>query len=138
MLYPATLEKAPEGGYVVTFRDIPEAITQGDDLNEALDMAADALLTAMEFYFEDGRKVPLPSKRQKDEHPIALPVSVWAKILLLNEFIDSKVSAAVVSRKMGMSPQNFNRVLDINHATKIDTINDAMRVLGKQLTLHVA
>lgn len=138
MLYPATLEKAAEGGYVVTFRDIPEAITQGDDLNDALDMAEDALLTAMEFYFEDNRKVPTPSKAKQGEHSVALPVSVWAKVLLLNEIVDNKITAADMSRKLSMSPQNFNRVLDLNHVTKIDTINQALGVFGKHLTLQVA
>jgi hypothetical protein len=38
--YPATLTPAEEGGYVVTFRDIPEAITQGDSLEDSLAQAA--------------------------------------------------------------------------------------------------
>jgi antitoxin HicB len=44
--YAALFEPTEEGGFVVTFRDIPEAITQGDSIDEARDMAADALLTA--------------------------------------------------------------------------------------------
>ena len=67
MRYPAHFEPAPEGGFVVTFRDIPEAITQGDTESEAMAMAEDALLTAMEFYFEDKRSVPLPSAAKRGE-----------------------------------------------------------------------
>ena len=40
--YPVVLEKAPEGGFVVKFPDVPEALTQGDDKEEALTRAADA------------------------------------------------------------------------------------------------
>ncbi len=138
MLYPALFEPAPEGGYVVTFRDIPEAITQGDTLEEAAAMAEDALMTAIEFYFEDGRRVPSPSKPKKDEHIVSLPASIWAKVLLLNEIVENKVSAAEVSRKVGMTPQNFNRVMDINHSTKIDTINQVLGVFGKHLTIGIA
>lgn len=87
MNYPARLERADEGGFVVTFRDIPEAITQGDDETEALAMAKDALITAMDFYFEDKRPVPLPSRLQEDEHAIALPPSVESKVLLLNKVV---------------------------------------------------
>lgn len=57
----ARFEPAPEGGFVVTFRDVPEAITQGDTLEEARAMAVDALVTSMDFYLEDGREVPRPS-----------------------------------------------------------------------------
>ena len=45
MRYPALFEPAGEGGFVVTFPDIEEAIAQGDDEHEAYDMAQDALVT---------------------------------------------------------------------------------------------
>ena len=57
---------------VVTFRDVPEAITQGDTFEDALDMAEDALRTAMEFYDEDGKTYPSPSEPQHGDVMIAL------------------------------------------------------------------
>lgn len=45
----------------MSFPDIPEALTQGDSYDEVMEMAKDALETALTFYFEDGRSVPLPS-----------------------------------------------------------------------------
>jgi predicted RNase H-like HicB family nuclease len=51
LAYAATLTPDEEdGGFVVTFRDVPEAITQGGTLDEALHNAADALTVALEFY----------------------------------------------------------------------------------------
>ncbi|WP_321818326.1 MULTISPECIES: type II toxin-antitoxin system HicB family antitoxin [unclassified Paraburkholderia] len=135
--YPARFEPAEEGGFVVTFRDVPEAITQGDTIEEARAMAADALFTAMDFYFEDKRSVAAPSKLQKGEEFVALPASVSAKVLLLNEFLSQKVTAAELARRMGTRPQEANRIIDINHATKIDTIEAALRVLGKRLVIGV-
>lgn len=70
--YPAIFEAAPEGGFVVTFRDIPEAITQGDTEAEAMEMAEDALFSAMEFYLEDKRPVPLPSAALPGERLVTL------------------------------------------------------------------
>jgi antitoxin HicB len=72
--YPARFECDVAGGYVVTFRDVPEAITQGESLDDAREMAADALRTALEFYAEDGRPVPAPSAVQPGEELVALPV----------------------------------------------------------------
>ena len=63
MLYPAKFEKEESGLYAVSFRDIPEAITCGDDYDDAVKMAKDALLTCMDFYFEDHRRVPLRRAR---------------------------------------------------------------------------
>lgn len=48
-------------GFVVLFRDVPEAITQGSSFEEAVEMAEDALRTAMEFYEEDGKEYPTPT-----------------------------------------------------------------------------
>jgi antitoxin HicB len=84
--FPARFEKEREG-YVVTFRDIPEALSSGATKKEAMEMAADALATAMEFYFEDRRLVPMPTKSRKGEELVELPASVAVNVLLLNEML---------------------------------------------------
>jgi antitoxin HicB len=61
MRYPVNIEPVDEGGFFVSFPDVPEALTQGDTYEDALAMAADALATALEFYTDDNRPVPLPS-----------------------------------------------------------------------------
>ncbi len=138
MRYPAFFKEDPEGGYVVTFRDIPEAITQGDTHEDARLMAADVLESAMDFYFEDGRPVPLPSRVRKGEELVDLPSSVSAKVLLLNEMIAAQVSKAELARRMGTQPQEVQRIVDLKHATKIDTVDRALRALGKHLELRLA
>lgn len=79
MLYPAQFEQVFDEhlisfstGFVVKFRDVPEALTQGSDFAEALDMAQDALRTAMEFYDEDGKPRPTPSEPQQGDVLIEL------------------------------------------------------------------
>jgi antitoxin HicB len=137
MKYPATFTPAEEGGFVITFRDIPEAISQGDDEAEALDMAADVLLTVMDFYFEDRRPVPMPSAPQEGERMIPLPLSAVSKVLLLNEMLTQDVGPSELARRMGTSKQEANRLTDLKHATKIDRIADAMAALGRELDLVV-
>jgi antitoxin HicB len=131
--YPARLNPADEGGFVVTFRDIPEAITQGDDEKEALAMAKDALITAMDFYFEDKRPVPAASAQEDDEVCIELPVSVASKVLLLNEMVAQRVTASDLARRMGTIPQEINRLIDLKYTTKIDRVAQALEALGKRL-----
>jgi antitoxin HicB len=134
--YPALFE--PDGdGFCVSFRDIPEALTSGGTMEEASAMAADALLTAMDFYFEDKRPVPPPSRPKKGEELIALPASASAKVLLLNEMIAQKVTPAELARRLNTRPQDVNRIVDIGHTTKIDTIAAALEALGKHLEIAV-
>lgn len=138
MNYPVRLTPAVEGGFVVTFRDIPEAITQGDDEADAVAMAQEALITAMDFYFEDKREVPSPSALKSGEQLVALPPSLVSKVLLLNEMVRQEVTASELARRMGTIPQEINRIIDLRHTTKIDRIADALGALGKRLDLSVA
>lgn len=135
--YPALFEPDKDGGYTVTFRDIPEAITQGDTLEEARDMAVEALVTAMDFYFEDKRPVPDPSKAEANEELVSLPVSVAAKVELLNVLAKEKARPADLARSMKVKPQEVTRILDLHHATKIDTLAQAFGALGYVLDFRV-
>jgi antitoxin HicB len=105
MRYPARFEAAPEGGFVATFRDIPEVVTQGNTYDEAVETAGDALVSAMDFYFEDARPVPRPSKVRKGDVPVELSPTVSAKVLLLNEMLAAGVSNVELARRMGKLPQ---------------------------------
>ncbi len=91
MRYPVNIEPVDEGGFFVSFPDIPEALTQGETFEEALAMGKDALETALEFYFEDARAVPLPSKPKSGQPVVELSHSLWDKVLLLNEMILQRV-----------------------------------------------
>lgn len=41
--YPAVFTPAEEGGFIITFPDVPEAITQGENIEQCVEEAADAL-----------------------------------------------------------------------------------------------
>lgn len=134
--YPAQLQKEKDG-YVVSFRDIPEALTSGATKKEAVDMAVDALATAMEFYFEDRRTVPMPSRARRGEEIVDLPASVAVKVLLLNEMLKEHMTPSKLARKLETSPQTVTRIVDLHHATKIDTLADAFKAMGKTLIFSV-
>lgn len=135
-LYPARVTR--EGNeFLVTFPDVPEAITTGATRDEALAMAVDALVTSMDFYFEDRRAVPLPSPIKRGQVGIELPASVAMKVLLLNELVDAGVRNAELARRMGTTAQEVTRLTDLHHPTKIDTIARALKTLGRSLDLRV-
>ena len=91
----------------------------------------------MAFYFEDKRPVPPPSAPQHGEILVSLPASVYAKVLLLNEMLAQNVGNSELARRLHTTPQEMNRITDLAHNTKIDTIGRALNQLGKRLTLDV-
>lgn len=136
-LYPARVTRECNE-YLVTFPDVPEAITTGATRDEALAMATDALVTAMDFYFEDRRAVPLPSPVKRGQVTVDLPASVAMKVLLLNEIVSSGIRNAELARRMHTTAQEVTRLTDLHHPTKIDTVARALKTLGRSLELRVA
>jgi len=70
--YPAQFEECFDtcdtgNGFVVTFRDVPEVITQGYNLYDAIEMGRDALVMAMVFYDDKGEERPRPSQPQNGD-----------------------------------------------------------------------
>ena len=51
-------EPAEEGGYVVTCPALPGLVTEGDTLEEARQMAGDALRGYLESFRKDGQSIP--------------------------------------------------------------------------------
>ena len=135
--YPVHLRK--DGKFITaSFPDIPEAHTFGNDREHALEMAKEALELAMEFYFDDQRPVPLPSRARKGEPVVNLAPSVAAKVLLLNEMLHQKVRPSELARRIGTTKQEVNRLTDLRHPTKIDRIDAALQALGKRLIVKAA
>jgi antitoxin HicB len=73
---PLVLDPQPEGGYVVTCPLLPELITEGDNVQDALQNANDALAAIVEAFRE--LKQPLPSALQ----PAQENTPLWVETVL--------------------------------------------------------
>jgi antitoxin HicB len=60
---PLVLTVQPEGGYTITSPVLPELVTEGDTLEEAIGNVRDALTAVIEIYEDLGRPFP-PNLRQ--------------------------------------------------------------------------
>jgi antitoxin HicB len=136
MLYPAKFTHQKDARNIgVSFPDIPEALTVAENEADAMRQATDALESALDFYFEQGRPVPLPSAPKRGHRLIELPASVWATVLLFNEMLAQDVRLSELARRLSIPRQNVNRLLDPRHPTKIDNIEAALKVLGKRMEI---
>lgn len=133
--YPVKL--TTEGDFVlVDFPDFPEAHTYGDDRDEALARAVDALATIIDACMRDRQPIPRPSTRKRGP-TVALPPLVVAKVELHNAMIEQKVNKAELGRRLHWHLPQVDRVLDVRHASRIDQIEHALAAVGKRVELHV-
>jgi len=76
------LTRAKEGGYVVTCRDLPALVTQGNDKRDGLEQAADAMDEASATLMKQGRPFPVPHKPKRSEHMVSPPLETVTKATL--------------------------------------------------------
>jgi antitoxin HicB len=62
LFYPAIFHKAEEGGFWISFPDIPECLTEGDNMQQAYEMAVEALGLALVNRKEEKEEIPVPSE----------------------------------------------------------------------------
>jgi antitoxin HicB len=71
--YPADCTPAEEGGFVITFPDFPEAITQGETSEQGIEEASDALEEAVIGRINTGEEIPLASDVQRGQFLVPIP-----------------------------------------------------------------
>ena len=132
--YPVTLTKE-NGSLVVTFPDFPEAHTYGDDKEEALARAVDALMTIIDAYMKDRQAIPKPSKIRKEHVPV--PALMVAKIGLYDAMRTQRIGKAELARRLHWHLPQVDRVLNVRHASRLDQLEQAMAAVGKRLTVQI-
>lgn len=137
-IYPVKLTRdRKDGGYVVTCRDVPEAITQGENLEDALAEAEGALQAALEARIEDGMEIPAPSAPKRGERLAATPITTALKAAVYLSMREQGVSKSELARRMQIHEKEARRMLDPKHPTKVPTLERALAVLGLRAELAV-
>jgi antitoxin HicB len=136
--YPATLIPDLDGGFTVTFRDVPEAITEGDSREEALLRAEDALESALAMYVAAKEALPAATPAQSGETMVPLSALGMAKAALYEAMREQGVGRAELARRLRWHLPQIARVLDLRHASKMEQIEAALAALGLRLIIDVA
>lgn len=135
--YPVTL--TPDGDTVlVTFADVPEALTFGADEDEALLQAVDALETALSFYVEARKPLPVASKPKRGQRTVRPSALEGAKLGVYQAMTEQGIKKAELARRLGWHMPQVDRLFDLRHASRLDQIEAAARVLGRHLEVRVA
>ena len=133
--YPVLLKAAEEGGYIVTCRDLPSLITQGEDKADALSQAADAMDEVFATYMVEGLTFPAPSKPRRGEYSIAPPAETMAKAALYMAMSEAGITKVQLARQLGVDEKEVRRLLDPHYGSKLPRIAQAIQLLGRRLVI---
>ena len=134
MAYPVRLETDDDGAVLVSFPDIPEALTEGATEAEALAEARDCLIAALGGYVEGRRDIPEPSPR-RGRPLVALPALAAAKIALYRAMRESGLTNAALARRLGTAEGTVRRLVDLDHRSHIGQVETALHALGQRLVV---
>ncbi len=136
--YPCDLIPDEEGGFLVTFPDVPEAITGGKTRAEALEMGENALTVALAGYVIANWDIPDPSPASEGQELIPLEPIPDAKLALYIAMREQDISEAELARRLDTTEAVVNKLLIPDRYTHITSVMKALRAVGRSLIIQDA
>ena len=134
--YPVTL--TPDGATVlVTFADVPEAITFGADEGEALLNAVDALETALSFYVDARQALPVPAKAKRGQRTVRPSALECLKLGLYQAMTEQGLKKSELAHRLGWHMPQVDRLFDLRHASRMDQLEQAAQALGRRIKVGI-
>jgi antitoxin HicB len=138
-MYSMVLTPDDNGTLLVTCPDLPEVATFGEDAEDAMHRAADAVEEALAARISRREEIPAPSAASHEQHPrsVRLPPLTVAKVELYRSARAQGVSKAELARRLGWHGPQVDRLFDLSHRSTIEHIDQALRAIGKRLDVSV-
>lgn len=131
--YPVTLSP-DDGGFLVTSPDFPELTTFGTTQDEALMYAIGAFEEAIAARIADREDLPEPSRGRTR---VVLPTQTALTTLLYQTMKRERVTKAELARRLHCHAPQVDRLLDLNHASRMDQIDAAFSAVGHRLVVSL-
>lgn len=136
MRYGVVLTPDDNGTVLVSAPDLPDATTFGEDREDALARAVDAIETALMGRMVDPDVIPDPSADAPDH--VELPALSVAKIALYRAMRSEGVGKAALAKRLGVALPQIDRLLDLRHQSRLDALERALAALRRTLIISVA
>ena len=134
--YPCILTPEPEGGLFVQFPDVRGALTNGQDRNEALEMAEDALVVALTGYVIEGWDIPAPSPAADGQDLVVIPPVPAAKLSLYTAMRQQGITPPALAQTLGITEPAVRKLITPDRDSEIDTVMSALRAVGRNLIVE--
>lgn len=135
--YPVRFERAQEGGWLISSRDLPEVVTQAEEDENPFDVAEGALQAAFEYRILKKEELPRPSKARNDEELIDLPVETAAKAALHMVVLAEGSTKAEIAKRLCIDEKEARRLMDPQHSTKVPRVAEALAAYGTRFRISI-
>ena len=136
--YPCNLipDREEGEGFIVTFPDVPGAITGAQTREESLFLAEDALVAILAVYVQQQREIPRPSPVADGQELVAVPPIAAAKLALYTAMREQEITGDALALRLNLSDSAIRKLLDPDCYSHISQIMRALRNVGRSLVIE--
>lgn len=136
--YPCNLIPDHEEGegFIMTFPDLPGAITGAQTREESLFLAEDVLVAMLAVYVQQQREIPTPSPVADGQELVAVPPIAAAKLALYTAMREQGITGDALALRLNLSDSAIRKLLDPDCYSHISQIMRALRNVGRSLVIE--
>ena len=129
------LSPSADSGFIVTCPDLPQLITQGESVNDALIAASDALEEVLAGFMIRNSNIPIA----KFNEGFRISPSPWfaVKLAFYICFIGSNLTKSELANRLGVDEKEVRRMLDPKYPSKLPRLAGGIAFFGKQLRISL-
>ena len=136
--YPATVKADPASHRrTIGFPDLPEALTDGKDLEEALREAAECLGEALACRMGLDEHIPLPSDLRRGQRWVHVPLDLAPKVALRLAMQEQGVDHRDLAKRLGCTEKLVRSLLDPRSGLNPEILQKAFERLGKRVAFMI-
>jgi antitoxin HicB len=136
--YPIKLEPDDNGTLLVTCPDLPEVATFGENEEDAVRHAIDAIEEALAARIADGTEIPAPPRHlPRGCEAVVLPLMMTLKTSLYCSLRKEGITRAELGRRLKWNRESVDRLFRLDHASRLEQIEAAFHALGKTVKVRI-
>lgn len=136
LAYVVKFEPDDNGTILVTSPVFPEVTTFGATEEDAATMAVAAIEEAIAARMSAGEDVPEISVTNEGPN-IYMPTQTMLKVALYRSLREEGINRAELCRRMGVHRPQVDRLFHLDHASRLDQMDDAFKALGRKVNIGI-
>ncbi len=135
--FPVNFTPEEDGGFVITFPDFPEAISQGETITECLMEAKDCLDEALALRIDEKLEIPLPSNNRDFKYKVSPSLEMIFKVLMYLSIKESNLSSQELADQLNLDKTSLDNLINPRQNIQLSLFERIFHLLGKDISINL-